>query len=139
MAAIGFLISGIAMVIGLFSQERAGTKLWMGLFGAAMIFLGYQLLANPLAGVLSLTAAIGFLMIFEGVTKLFLAFTLDRGNGFWLMLISAAISFVLAFMILSGFPSTAVVTLGIFLGVDLLMSGISMIGLSREAKKLGLA
>jgi uncharacterized membrane protein HdeD (DUF308 family) len=59
-----------------------------------MVFVGFQVLGNPLAGMMSLTAALGFvLVIFEAVSKLFLAFTLDRNSGFWLMLLSAALSF----------------------------------------------
>lgn len=135
-AAITFLVSGVALIIGLFSAEGAGTKLWMGLLGAAMVFLGWQLFANPLAGLLSLTAAVGLLLAFEGIAKLFLSFSLDRNNGFWLMLLSAALSLLLSFMIFSSFPISAVSVLGIFLGVDLLMNGISLIVLSNETKKL---
>jgi uncharacterized membrane protein HdeD (DUF308 family) len=136
MAAITFIAVGIVLIIGLFSQERAGTKLWMGLLGVALVFVGYQLLANPLAGLLSLTAALGFVMSFEAITKFFLAFSLDRNSGFWLMLLSAALSAVLAYLIFSDFLLSSATMLGIFLGIDLLMNGVSMISLWNEARKI---
>jgi uncharacterized membrane protein HdeD (DUF308 family) len=133
-AAFGFLVGGAVMIVGLFSQEKAGTKLWMGLLGVALVLIGYQLFAHPLVGLVSLTIALGILLIFEGATKLFLTFTLDRGNGFWLMLLSSVLSFILAVMIFSDFALSATTMLGIFLGVDLLMTGVSMIVLWNETK-----
>lgn len=135
-AGITFIAVGIVLIIGLFSAERAGTKLWMGLLGLALVFVGFQVLGNPLAGMMSLTAALGFVFIFEAVSKLFLAFTLDRNSGFWLMLLSAALSAVLAYLVFSDFLLSSATMLGIFLGVDLIMNGASMISLWSEARKV---
>ena len=53
-----------------------------------------------------------------------------------LMLLSAALSAVLAYLVFSDFLLSSATMLGIFLGVDLIMNGASMISLWSEARKI---
>ncbi len=134
-----FFFAGIGWVISTFREKTWGAKIWSLLSGIAMIWLGISLLAHPLAGVLSLTIVVAIVFFVQGVAKILIAFSFRGTQGFLVLLISGALSIVLALMILSNFPQSAVQVLGILLAIELISNGISMIFISRSAKSAGQA
>ncbi len=64
----------------------------------------------------------------HGVTALALAFSvrLQTRNWAWLV-ISAIIDFILAAIVLSGWPGTAAWVIGLMVGINLLFSGLALI------------
>lgn len=130
-----FLIGGILGLITFFQAEGWGGKLWALLVAVAMAWVGIELLGNPLGGVLALTLVVGVSFIVSGVFKVLLGFSVTDSTLRWVVLISGAVSALLGFMILSNLPGSAVVSLGVLLGIELLSSGISMIALSRALRQ----
>jgi uncharacterized membrane protein HdeD (DUF308 family) len=135
-AAWVFIFVGVAQVIGAFSAEGAWAKIGNILLGALAVFLGFSILQNPLAGALALTTLVGILFLASGVFKLVLAFSVEERRAFWLILISGALSVLLAILIFSNFPYSAATMLGILLGVDLISNGVSLIAMSLALRKL---
>lgn len=130
LAGWSFLFIGILEIIAVFQKASWSGRIWALLVGVAFALLGISLLANPLEGVLSLTLTVAALFLATGILKILMAFSLGRGNGFMLVLLSGALSVVLALMIFANFPASAVSILGVLLAIELISGGVSMIALS---------
>lgn len=131
-----FLVVGILQVIAGFREEGWGAKLWVLLLGILAIVLGVALLANPLAGILALTTVAAILFFAGGLTKIVLAFSLEDRSYFWLILLSGAVSVILAVMIFANFPQSAAVLLGVLLGIDLISNGAAVIAMAFALRKM---
>lgn len=126
-AAWFFIISGILQILAVFRTEGWGRRIWALILAAAFLWLGLTLLANPFAGIISLTLMAAIMFFVSGLTKMFGAFTM-RGTGyFWMIFLSGAVSVLLAVMVFTNFPQSAAVLLGILLAVELLSSGAALI------------
>ena len=126
-AAWFFIISGALQVVAVFRIEGWGRRIWALIVAAAFLWLGLSLLVNPLAGILSLTLVAAFMFLVTGIAKIFFSFS-TRGSGyFWVVMLSGVISVILAVMVFSNFPQSAIVLLGILLAVELLSSGAALI------------
>ena len=130
-----FVIVGFAQLYAVWAAQGFGAKMWAGITGIAVLFLGFNLLAHPLAGVVALTWVVAVLFLVAGVAKILTSFSL-RGTGFFLpVLISGILSVVLAIMILGNFPSSAVSILGVLLAIELISNGIALISLALKRKE----
>jgi membrane protein HdeD len=129
-----FVIVGVVLLATLFSEMGWGRRLWTILLGALAVWLGLNILGNPLEGAMTLTLIVGISFLAEGVVKLILAWGTRGTPYFWMVLLSGAISVLLGGMILANFPQSAATILGILLAVDLISTGISMVALSLHAR-----
>ena len=134
LAAYAFILVGILTVISAFGDQGWAGRIMAILLGLAMLLLGFNLVSNPLAGTLSLTMATAVLMLVLGVFRLILAFSARARNVRWILILSGALSLALAFMIFSNWPQAAAVVLGVFLALDLISNGASLIVLSLSRK-----
>lgn len=134
LAAWMFIIVGVVLISTVFSEMGWGRRLWTILLGAVAVWVGMNILGNPLAGVLGLTLVVGISFLAEGVVKLILAWGTRGSPYFWMVLISGAISVLLGGMILSNFPQSAATILGILLAIDLISTGLSIVALSLHAR-----
>jgi uncharacterized membrane protein HdeD (DUF308 family) len=129
-----FVIVGVVLLATLFSEMGWGRRLWTILLGALAVWLGLNILGNPLEGAVALTLVVGLSFLAEGLVKLILAWGTRGTPWFWMVLLSGAVSVLLGGMILSNFPQSAATILGILLAVDLISTGISMVALSLHAR-----
>ena len=132
-----FIFGGIAQIVMVFGNPSLRGKIWAGLFGLALLFLGTSLLGHPLAGIIALTAMIAIMFAVSGVAKILFA-NASRGEPFfWPMLISGALSVVLAAWVLLDFPAAAAQLIGIMLAVELLSTGVFMMasGLAQRSAR----
>lgn len=129
-----FMIVGVLTLVSAFGDQGWGGRILSVLMGILMLVLGFNLIANPLEGTVSLTLATAIMLLVVGVTRIILAFSARAKNLRMVLILSGAISLLLAVMILANFPQSAVVVLGIFLAVELISNGISLIVLSLARK-----
>lgn len=129
-AGWSFLILGAFQLIIAFREIGWGARIWAILLGVIGILAGFNLLAHPLEGVLTLTLVLGILFVVSGVMKLIAGFALPSGSLKGLVIVSAIASAILGIMILADYPGTAVIALGILLGVELISDGATIIGLA---------
>lgn len=123
-----FTISGTLQLIGAFGGP-AGARVSAAIWGLLALFVGVSLLANPLGGLVSLTVLLGVLLVVSGLIRLVLAWGLRQSNMFWSLLLSGAFSVLLGGMIFADVMSAATQLLGIFLAVELIISGIGAIAM----------
>jgi uncharacterized membrane protein HdeD (DUF308 family) len=129
-----FVLGGVVQVVAFFRSKRWSERIWALLLAIVFLGLGLALLANPLAGILSLTLIAAIWFLASGLTKVYASFSI-RGTGyFWPVMISGVISIALALMTFSNFPQSAAVLLGVLLGVELLSSGVTLVSYALFAR-----
>ena len=134
-AGWGFLVLGVLELVAAFQAIGWGARLWAILLAVIAIIAGIQLLTDVLGGLFSLTFLLAVLFLASGIFKIIASFQ-TPGDLRWLVLLSGVVSLILAFMILSSFPASAMTILGILLGVELLSNGVSLITLSMMGRQV---
>lgn len=129
------IFAGISHLVLAWHVRGAGAHVWEALIGLAYIVAGVVLLRHPLAGLVSLTLFLGAYLLIKGIFELIAGFAV-RGvaGGIWLF-IDAIVSILLAGFLFLHLPTTAEWAVGTLLGVAILFSGISRLGLSLSARR----
>ena len=122
-------IAGVAEVINAFQVKTWGRFLFWLLLGILYIVAGFVAWDNPLLTAVWLTLFLGAALVASGILRIFLGFSMKAGSPWVWVVISGLITLVLGVIILAHWPFSAVYTLGIFLGVDLVFAGASWIGM----------
>ncbi len=129
--------AGVIEIIGVFSANGWGARIWSLILGLLTVVLGLYILANPIISAVVLTWLVGVLFLATGATKVVLSFGL-RGTGFMaVVLLSGIVSIVLGIMVLSNFPYSAAGILGILLAVELISTGVANIALAMRLRQTG--
>lgn len=135
LAGYMFLIVGILIMASAFKDQSWGGRIWAALLGILITVFGFNLVAHPLQGILQLTVIIAALMLVIGVARLVIAFTPLAAGARWVMVISGTLSIVLSAMIFSNYPWSGAVVLGVFLAVELISNGVSLIVVSLDRRE----
>jgi len=133
--AIILLVAGITQVVHAFkSQQTKGMAL--RLLGAALYGLvGILLLAFPLRGVLTLTLLLAVMFAIVGAFKIALALSLRPFPSWGWLMISGLVAVFLSAVIWIGLPGTATWMIGLLVGIELLLSGWSMVVFALSVRK----
>jgi uncharacterized membrane protein HdeD (DUF308 family) len=131
-----FLISGIAgLVLTFWAREMPG--FWWSLISATLAVLaGIVLLAQPAQGTLTLTIVVGAYFLAEGVATIMYALEHRRelsGRWSW-MLIAGLMDLLIAVIIITGLPGSALWAIGLLVGINLLFGGATLIGVALAAR-----
>lgn len=125
------LISGIVSLIEAFLKQR-GVRLVSGIVsGVLLIVLGILILANPIAGALSLTVVLGVVFFVRGGVSVALGALGSEGRV--PLIIGGLISLVLGVIVLFNLGTMTMVLLGVLLGVELVVTGVTMLATGRGA------
>jgi uncharacterized membrane protein HdeD (DUF308 family) len=132
-----FLISGVAgLALTYWARKMPG--FWWSLFSAALAVLaGIILLAQPVEGVFTLTIVVGAYFLAEGVATIMYALEHRRElseRWSWL-LVSGLMDLLIAVIIITGLPGSALWAIGLLVGINLLFGGASLIGMALAARK----
>ena len=123
------IIAGVFEVIHAFQIRTWGRFILWLLLGVLYIVAGFVAFENPLLTAVWLTLILGAALVASGLMRIYLAFNMKAGSPWIWVVVSGLITLVLGVIILAHWPVSAVYTLGIFLGVDLVFAGASWIGL----------
>jgi uncharacterized membrane protein HdeD (DUF308 family) len=119
------LIVGTAMVVGSLRRIRSGGPWSAVLGGVGLAVLGLFILRNPLIGALSLTLLAGSLFLTTGLVRIFSSgqYQGDR----WFVLIIGVVSVGLGLFVLSNLVTASLTLLGLLLGGQTLIEGITLL------------
>jgi uncharacterized membrane protein HdeD (DUF308 family) len=129
---LGWLIvfGGIIHVSrALYFKEMPGFGLWLGL-GLLQLVVGFLLIVDPVAGVLTLTLMMTLFFAVEGSLKIYLALTMRPLPHSNYVLLSGITALVMAAIILVFWSETAAWLLGLFLGINMMVLGGAMVKMS---------
>jgi uncharacterized membrane protein HdeD (DUF308 family) len=131
------LISGIVMIVQSFKSKPV-RGFWLNLIvGIFYVIAGGYILFNVGAAMLALTFAFGILFVAEGVFTIIMGFTNKSGHRMsWLVVLNGVITLILGIMVLNNFPFSALWLIGLYVGISLLMSGISLLAAALTVRKV---
>lgn len=134
------LISGVVMVVESF-QSKPIRGFWLHLLvGISYIIAGIYILLNVGSAMLALTFAFGVLFIAEGIYTIIMAFTHRAGYRMsWLTALNGIITLILGIMVLNRFPVSALWLIGVYVGISLLMSGMTALTAALAIRKVHLS
>ena len=137
-AFFGWLLifSGILHLAYAWQAGRPGAVVWEILLGILYGGIGFYLLARPVAGLESLTLALAFYLVLEGVLEFVLSFQLRPLPGSGWLLFDGIVTLVLAAMIGSAWPISSVWAIGTLVGVSMFFSGITRLMLSAAVRRI---
>jgi uncharacterized membrane protein HdeD (DUF308 family) len=137
-AIVGWLLvfNGLFHLAFAWRAERPAAVLWQILLGFLYAAIGLYIVTSPVAGLASLTLAIALYLFFEGVLEFMLWSRLRAIPGSGWLIVDGIITFVLAVMIWSTWPSSAAWVVGTLIGISILFSGITRLMLSVAARRL---
>lgn len=129
------VFAGIAHLVYAFAARGAGAFLWRMLIGIVYIVGGGYLAFHPVLALESLTLVVAAIFLVEGVLEIvaFIQFRALSGSG--LILLDGIVTLLLAFLIWRPWPSSSTWVIGILLGINLIVSGITGLMFSLAARK----
>jgi uncharacterized membrane protein HdeD (DUF308 family) len=136
-AVVAWLIvfAGVVHIVLAFHAHGAGSVIWRLLVGLAYLAFGGYMIAHPLLSVASLTLVLAGLFVIEGVLNLILYARTRQLHGSSWMLIDGIITLLLGLMIYLQWPSSSLWAIGILVGVSLMISGATRIGMTFAIRK----
>ncbi len=137
-AIVGWLLvfSGLLHVAFAWRADHAASIAWEILLGVVYGAIGLYLIAHPVAGLASLTLAIAFYLLIEGIVEFVLALRLRPAPGSGWLLFDGVVTLVLAAMIGATWPSSAAWVVGTLIGISMFFSGITRLMLSVGVRRL---
>ncbi|MBA3660396.1 MAG: DUF308 domain-containing protein [Gammaproteobacteria bacterium] len=130
-------IAGLVLMIDTFkSWWTTWPAFFLHFFMALLyLFVGMMLIGDPVSSSISLTLLLGIFYFAIGLVRIIYSFYLHT-QRFGYNFFSGLISLLLGILILANWPAGSLMIIGLFVGIDLLFSGLSYIMLALSAKKL---
>lgn len=130
------LISGVVMIVQSFVAKPV-RGFWLNLIvGILYVILGIYILSNLLISIAALTFALGILFIAEGIYTIIMGFTNRAGHRMsWLVVLNGVVTLILGILVLNQFPFSAIWLIGLYVGISLLFSGVSLLVAALAVRK----
>lgn len=132
--AIGLIaiIAGVLSLVEAFLKQRGVRRISGLVSGVLLLVLGILLLANPEAGALSVTLVLALVFLARGATSVVLG--LRSAVGRVVLIIGGLVSIVLGVIVLFSLTTMTMVLIGILLGIELIVTGATMLATGRRLK-----
>jgi len=130
-------IGGILVLFDAFKFWRHRENgFWMHVFlGLLYLIIGAAFIANPVQGAMSLTLLLAIFYIVLGLFRIFYSSSL-RALGWGYVLFSGIIALALGVLILMHWPSSSLLILGLFVGIDLIFAGVAYMMMACASKTM---
>jgi uncharacterized membrane protein HdeD (DUF308 family) len=129
------LAGGVLMLIDAFQAEGWKAKIWEILIALIYVAAGIMMIANPGASAIWFTMFIAAFLLASGVSRIIMGFQLRKEVSGWILTVIGGIaSIILALMIFSEWPVSGIWVIGLFVAIELILQGISMISIAMAAK-----
>lgn len=136
LAAIALVVSGAIQLVGA-SLETGWRKRAPSLLTAvAALALGLSILFHPVAGARALTILMGILLLISGLAKLGWSMSHREDASFWPLLVSGAVSLLLALLVYRHLQSGRSAILGTFLGIELMLNGLALLAVAALGRRV---
>lgn len=118
------LIGGVVLLVASLFRIKSG-GFWSALLGGALLaVLGVVILRNPVLTAVTLTLLAGSFFLVGGIVRIFGAFQYPHGR--WILVLSGIISIGLGLIVLLNLAEASLLLLGILLGVQTVIEGITL-------------
>jgi uncharacterized membrane protein HdeD (DUF308 family) len=130
------VFSGCAHLVFAWHTRSTGGMLWELLLGILYVVIGVYLLLHPVVGLSSLAIALAIYLFLEAVLEFVMGFTRSPLPGSGWLFLDGVITLILAVLIWRTWPSSAAWVIGTLVGISMLFSGISRLGISLAARRI---
>src|SRR5215470_15817780 len=135
--ALGWVLLGAGAIMAVISFL---TGKWSGFLlslsaAALSVIAGLTLLSSPIAGAVAVTLIVGLILMAAGIYRSVASVVMQFPNWGW-SLFSGVVSFALGAWLLSHWQTTALWFIGLYIGVDLILHGLSWIMFSLRVHRL---
>jgi uncharacterized membrane protein HdeD (DUF308 family) len=133
-----FFVGGLFRALTVLKARHAPGFWWSLLTAVLALAFGLVLIAKPTEGVLTLTMVLILLFIVEGVAAISIALDLRRHLRNWgWTFFSGFVVLVLAYLLWQGWPATADWVIGLLVGINMFMLGVSLAMTAITARAVG--
>ncbi|WP_049908059.1 HdeD family acid-resistance protein [Natrinema pallidum] len=134
--ALGVLLVAGGVVHGVHAFAARGwhRSSWQVVLALVSVLAGLAVLAAPVVALVTLTLALVAYLAVHGFAELATAMRMPQSTGRTSVAISGGIAIVLAGFLWVGFPATAAWAIGLLVGANLLVSGLSMMTVAVAAR-----
>lgn len=135
------LVGWLLIVGGVVEAAHAcSCKGWGGFFvdlltGLLYVVVGFMVVANPGATALALTLLIAMFLVFGGIFRIAVAVVVRFQNWIWLLL-HGVVNLLLGIAIWRQWPLSGLWVIGLFVGIDMVLNGWTLVMLGLAAKNL---
>ena len=119
-----FFVVGCAQLAAALSAREHKSFWFKFVWAILFAFVGLWLFLFPAEGVQALALVVGALFLVEAIVKMAFSWQRRSTPNIGLILFSGILSFIIAMILLSGWPQQSATLLGILVGVNLLANGI---------------
>jgi uncharacterized membrane protein HdeD (DUF308 family) len=117
------ILSGVVQVVGLIGATQV-PYFWLQLVAVALeILVGYLLVSNPEAGLLTITFLMLVLFLISGITRVVFALMIRPMDDWLWMLAGGLVAIACALVLFANLPEAATWLLGLLLGIELIALG----------------
>jgi uncharacterized membrane protein HdeD (DUF308 family) len=129
------LFAAAGQFIAAFSARGWGGVLAAVLCGVLYLFAGIVLLDRPLLGAAGYTLFLAMMFFAIGIVRI-VAAVINQFSGWGWALLSGGIDVLLAMLIWQNYPESALWVIGVFVGIDLIFAGWSLVMTGLAARRL---
>lgn len=132
----GFMMiaAGILQLIDAFKAEGWKSILAYVLISILYIIAGILMIYDPIFSAMWLTLAIAGIIIAVGILRIIMGFQIKPVKGWGWTVFSGVISILLGIMIIAQWPVSGLWVIGMFVAIELIMQGWSMIAIALVSK-----
>ena len=129
------IVGGILLLIDAFKAEGWKAKLWEILIAVAYILAGIIMVANPGKSAVWFTLFIGAFLLVSGIFRIIVGFQVrNEVKGWGWTVFGGVLSIILSFMIFAQWPYSGLWVIGLFIAIEMIMQGTSMMSIAFAAK-----
>lgn len=129
------LAGGVSMGVFAWRAPSLGGAVLKLLFAGLTVLVGIAVVAQPGLALAQLTVLLGVYFIVDGVVSMIVAWNVKPLNGWGWMTLNGAVSIALGYLILSGWPASALWAVGLLVGIRLLFTGVTMFTLGAAGQR----
>jgi uncharacterized membrane protein HdeD (DUF308 family) len=119
------LLTGCGVVlIGLFRSESVVEAILTLILGGMLLFTGVALLVDPVRALTAITTVIGTYLLLAGVARIVIALFNRRGPWGW-AIVHGVVSLLLGILIFAKWPVSGLTVVGLFVGIELVVVGVT--------------
>lgn len=120
------MVGGVVVIASAFSAGGVGGAILRGALGLLVVLAGLYLIFHPTIGALTLTLVMAWYFIIAGVLRIASALV-ERYTGWGWGVVAGAVTLLLGILLSASWPVSGLYAIGIFVGIDLILNGISWI------------
>jgi uncharacterized membrane protein HdeD (DUF308 family) len=133
---IVMLLAGVIQIVSGFRSEGRSGRIGPIILGALALLCGIGLLSEPIFGMVYITLLLAIFFAVEGVWKIITAFSYRPATGWLAVLASGFLTLILGLLIWNEWPISGLWAIGVLVGINLLMTGVSLVAVASTLRGL---